>query len=471
MCCILNPKFKSNDTIAGKYEARKKGDLNIMYDVLSAYEGNYLAQVSMENHHPLGRLDNWNLTWEWKRGEFIHSMKGAVAVIRDPSDCIYGPAGVYYNSLDFGQVMTCEKKPIIADLPPERAKDNQIGNIPNCCKNGTLLPAGMDPSMSKAAFQMLVYKVPPELNRTALSPPQNWRINGVVNPDYKCGPPERVRPSEFPDPSGLISVTTAVASWQVVCNITRPKTRSSRCCVSFSAYYNDSVVPCNTCACGCPAADSAGPLTCNADSPAMLLPSEALLVPFDNRTEKAKAWAKIKHLPLPARLPCGDNCGVSINWHVYSDYRKGWTARITIFNWDKDYTFKDWFTAVEMDRAFPGYENVYSFNGTKLPELDSTLFFQGLPGLNFLMAQTNGSNPKVDPPVPGKQQSVISFTKKQTPGINIARGDGFPRRVFFNGEECELPRDFPRSSSPATRVDFLYVAIVAALGFVLLLDV
>ena len=120
----------------------------------------------------------------------------------------------------------------------------------------------------------------------------------------------------------------------------------------------------------------------------------------------------------------------------------GWTARITLFNWEK-MNFENWFTAIQMKKAYRGYEKVYSFNGTLIPKLNYTIIFQGLPGLNFLMGETNGSDPTKDPRVPGKQQSVISFTKTQTPGITIAKGDGFPSRVFFNGEECSLPTKFP----------------------------
>ncbi|CAA7394456.1 unnamed protein product [Spirodela intermedia] len=368
-------------------------------------------------------------------------MKGAYTHLKDASSCIYGEASTFYQSLDFAAVLNCQRRPVIADLPPERVDDDQIGKIPFCCKNGSLLPPTMNSTKSKAIFQLLVFKIPPDMNRTALYPPKNWKIAGVLNPDYLCGPPQRVSPMEFPDPSRLDAVSTAVASWQVVCNITRPKAKASRCCVSFSAYYNDSVVPCGTCACGC-----ADGLVCDADAPPLLLPSEALLVPFNNRTAKAKAWASIKHRPVPNPLPCGDFCGVSINWHIYSNYRNGWTARITIFNWE-GYTFKDWFAAVQLRRAFQGYERVYSFNGTKLPELHNTLFFEGLPGLNYLMPLSEDKDQSGGSRVPGKQQSVISFTKKLTPGIDIEAGDGFPSRVYFNGEECALPTDIPRADA------------------------
>ncbi|KAF8409520.1 hypothetical protein HHK36_005597 [Tetracentron sinense] len=464
LCCVLNPKFKAKATKPTKFLPRQNGDLSLTYDVIQAFEGNYLAQVTIDNNNPLGRLDHWNLTWEWMRGEFIYTMRGAYTHMKDYSDCIYGAAGKYYQDMDFTPVMNCQKKPIISDLPSDRAKDEKVGNLPYCCRNGSLLPTTMDESKSRAIFQLQVYKTPPDMNRTAFSPPQKWKINGVLNPDYKCGPPIRVDPTEFPVPSGLMATSTAVASWQVVCNITRPKNKNSRCCVSFSAFYNDSVIPCNTCACGCDETD-----TCNPNASPLLLPSEALLVPFANRTAKAKAWAKLKHHHVPNPLPCGDNCGVSINWHINSDYKKGWTARVTLFNWE-DFYFEDWFTAVQMKKGYSGYENVYSFNGTKLPQLNNTIFFQGLQGLNFLMGETNGTNPKINPRVPGKQQSVMSFTKKGTPDIKIVLGDGFPSRVFFNGEECSLPTHFPTGVGHQSHVNVLRVIFVTIMTFVLTMD-
>ncbi|KAF4378055.1 hypothetical protein F8388_020691 [Cannabis sativa] len=474
VCCRPDPKYKAKKSKRTKFLPRRNGDLSFTYDIMQAYGGSYLAQVTMENKHPLGRLDHWNLTWEWSRGEFIFNMRGAYTRTKDYSQCIYGPAGNYYKDLDFSQVMSCDKKPIIADLPAERAEDEKVGKLPFCCRNGSLLPPSMDINKAKSIFQLEVYKLPPDVgNRTTIYPPQKWQIDGILNPEYKCGTPIRVDPSEFPDPSGLQSVSYAIASWQVVCNITRPKPKQSRCCVSFSSYYNDSVVPCNTCACGCSEDPHSIAGTCDADRPPMLLPAEALLVPFANRSEKARAWAKLRHFPMPKKLPCSDNCGVSLNWHINSDYRSGWTARITLFNWRPD-PFEDWFAAVQMKKAYPGYENVYSFNGTKLniKGANNTIFFQGLKGLNFLMGQSNGSNPKIDPPVPGKQQSVISFLKKNTPGINIRRGDGFPTKVYFNGEECEIPESFPIENSGynAATNGLLSTFLVCVFTFMLMID-
>ncbi|XXG84357.1 hypothetical protein AAC387_Pa10g1888 [Persea americana] len=438
VCCTKDATFKPNIT-EEKFQPLQTGDLTISYDVLQSYGSSYLAQVTIANHNLLGRLDNWNLGWEWMRGEFIFSMKGAYTSVVDPTDCIYGVQGAYYQDFDFSKILNCQKSPTILDLPPTKANDTSVGLIPFCCRNGTILPPSMDPSKSTSAFQLQVFKMPPDLNRTLLYAPQNWKISGKLNPDYQCGPPVRVSPTQFPDTSGLESTTSAVASWQVVCNITQPKGSKPRCCVSFSAFYNESVIPCSTCACGCPS--NVNP-TCSTSASALLLPSEALLIPFANRTEKATAWADLKHFQVPNPLPCGDYCGVSLNWHLYTDYTRGWTARITLFNWE-DTSFADWFAAVQLDKAFAGYERMYSFNGTALPDANNTIMMQGFSYANYLIAETAGANPSTDPRVPGKQQTVISFTKKLTPGINVAGGDGFPSKVFFNGEECSLPSTLP----------------------------
>ncbi|KAL6546645.1 hypothetical protein OROMI_022366 [Orobanche minor] len=462
-CCKKDPKLKEKAK-KNKFLPRKYGDLDFTYDVLRAYDNKYLAQVTINNNHPLGRLDQWNLTWEWMRNEFIYTMRGAYTHRKDPSECIYGPQGQYYKDFDFSTAMNCQKKPVIADLPPEAENDDRIGRLPYCCKNGTLLPKTMNETKARAIFQLEVFKLPPDLNRTSLNPPQNWKIEGRLNPTYKCGPPVRVDATQFPDPSGIDATTSAVASWQVTCNMTRPKPKQAKCCVSYSAYYSDGAVPCDTCACGC---DEGA--RCDPNASPLLLPSDALLVPFANRTAKALAFARIKHRTIPRKLPCPDNCGVSINWHIDSDYKNGWTARLTLFNWD-DFAFPDWYTAVQLKNAFPGFDKVYSFNGTRLPDVGDTIFMQGLPGLNYLVGEVNGTHPDRDPRVPGKQQSVISFKKKDVPHINVPGGDGFPSKVFFNGEECALPKELPKRSDAVHRspIKLLSAVSLAVLTFVLL---
>ncbi|KAJ7555856.1 hypothetical protein O6H91_05G057400 [Diphasiastrum complanatum] len=472
VCCTENSTLV--DLVpAPKFLPRETGDITIAYDVLQSADGSYLALVTISNDNPLGRLEYWNLTWEWSQGEFINQMKGAATTEQDQSDCLNGIAGTYYSSLDFSQVMNCQQTPTIHDLPLDKTNDSAVGMIPFCCRNGSLLPPIMDPSKSKSSFQMQVFKVPPYLSRDELVPPINWNIG----PGYGCGQPILVAPLEFPDPNNDFHYLSAVKSWQLTCNITTTyladalNTNTSQavksatssgslptCCVSFSAFYNTSAIPCKTCACGCPKLPSQN-TSCSSKSEALLIPYDVLLLPSENRTSKAIAWADLNHLPVPNQLPCGDNCGVNINWHIVSDFAQGWSARITLLNWDTQ-PIADWYAAITLEKAMAGYQNVYSFNGTRLyiNGDNSSLFVQGLPGLNYLVG--NFANNA------GKAQSVLSFTKDNTPGINIVAGDGFPSRVVFNGEVCVLPEILP-SGVPHTISTSLFLTCVIAFASIL----
>lgn len=153
ICCHKDPKFKKKE-VKTKFMPRQYGDLSLTYDVLQAFEGNYLAQVTIDNFNPLGRLDHWNLTWEWMRGEFIYTMRGAYTHKKDSSECIYGPQGQYYQSFDFTPVMNCQRKPVISDLPPEKENDDKVGKLPYCCRNGTILPTLMNETWARSIFQL-----------------------------------------------------------------------------------------------------------------------------------------------------------------------------------------------------------------------------------------------------------------------------------------------------------------------------
>lgn len=170
VCCTPDPDYDNTNIIDNEFLPRQDGDLTIMYDVVRSYSSNYMAQVTMENHYPLGRLDNWKLSFDWMRDEFIYTMKGAYPSIIDSSDCVDGPQAKYYQDLDFSNVLSCARRPTIIDLPLTKYNDSTFGLIPFCCRNGTILPRSMDPSKSSSAFQMQVYKMPPDLNISALSP-------------------------------------------------------------------------------------------------------------------------------------------------------------------------------------------------------------------------------------------------------------------------------------------------------------
>ncbi|RVW64845.1 COBRA-like protein 7 [Vitis vinifera] len=99
VCCTEDSR--SNFTTGEDLQPLQNGDVTIMYDVIRSYETNYRAQVTISNHNPLDRLDNWKLSWEWKRDEFIYAMKGAYPSVVDSTDCIFGKPGESYKDMDF----------------------------------------------------------------------------------------------------------------------------------------------------------------------------------------------------------------------------------------------------------------------------------------------------------------------------------------------------------------------------------
>lgn len=465
VCCTENKTAIESTTAEGDFSPRQPGDILLSYDVMSAAKDRYTAQVSIVMDDPIGRLDFWNLTWQWTQGEFINTMKGAQVLGPSEQDlCVYGEAATQYTSLDFSTVMSCATDPVIVDLQPWQSTDPDLA-IPYCCRNGTLLPDLIDPSQSRSDFQLNVMKLPPHNNLLDdISPPSNWNIGD----GYTCTQPLRVSPAEF-YPDALHS-SSAVASWQVVCNVTEElDTSPKKCCVSFSAYYNNSVVPCPTCSCGCstPAKLPWNGDTCNPSIDALLLPSQALLLPPSNRTVQAQELARLDHYKIPQDgypLPCPDNCGITINWHVYSDYTNGWSARMTLFNWDTQQVV-NWSTAVQMNEAMPGFQDVYTFNGTLIPEaneFNNTLFMQGRLDYDntYLLGKDNKDNP-------GKLQSILSFDKRKTPGINVPAGAGYPNKVWFNGEECRIPEAPPAGDAWRLLPTFQFAIVIAVTIFLM----
>ncbi|BBM98965.1 hypothetical protein MPTK1_1g17600 [Marchantia polymorpha subsp. ruderalis] len=467
VCCTEN---RTKVETERNYLRRQVGDINIFYDVLAPYGNSYTARVTIDMDDPIGRIDHWNLTWSWMFNEFISSMQGAQTLEQVQEDCLTGPIFEAYPDMDFSTVMSCQSTPSIVDLDSSAAFNP--ANPPGCCRNGSLLPAAIDPKATKSVFTMTVMKGRTQVGRDIIDPPGGWHITELNKPgeEYKCGGARLVEPTQFPGPG--LHTMSAARTWQVTCNKTVLAPKAPRkCCVSFSGFYNTSVIPCPTCACG-----GCGPLTrppnpkCNPNIDPMLLPTYGLLLPPSNRTRLALDLAIIERWPVPTPKPCPDNCGVAINWHVYSDYTNGFSTRLTLFNWETE-VMPQWFVAVQLNKTvMPGYLDTYSFNGSTVKDLDpvtqknnTLIFLQGKEGYNnFLMGLDKGL-------VPGKVQSLMSFDKRLTPGIDVVGGDGFPQKVWFNGDECAMPTYFPTSAAARSGSLALGMALALALPLLLLL--
>ncbi|KAG0579328.1 hypothetical protein KC19_4G090900 [Ceratodon purpureus] len=144
-------------------------------------------------------------------------MQGARPKFADTQVCVNGLAAKSYQpapGLDINSALSCSVTPEISDLPLQKQNDTTLGNVKYCCRNGTILPAIIDPSKSKSAFTMQVYKVQPyNIDALHLVPPINFNL---VNSSYTCGIPKRIPPSLFPDPDTTLNYNKpAQKTWQV----------------------------------------------------------------------------------------------------------------------------------------------------------------------------------------------------------------------------------------------------------------
>jgi hypothetical protein len=176
--------------------------------------------VTISNDTPFTKLDFWNLSFTWQESEFITMMKGATTRQADRDVCLNGIAGQTYTDPDMNTVFCCSTSPEIIDLPLNMANDTQMGFVEYCCRNGTIWPAILEPTESKSAFMMDVFKVPPYSNQlNHITPPGNWRFG---DGRFQCGIPRLIKPTVYPDPY-LLHDTSAFKTWQVrkLCNILR----------------------------------------------------------------------------------------------------------------------------------------------------------------------------------------------------------------------------------------------------------
>jgi hypothetical protein len=173
-------------------------------------------QVTIENDSPIMKIDNWNLSWTWQGGEFITTMMGATTTHADLDVCLNGLAGETITSPDLNKVFCCSTSPEVIDLPLSAYNNTQIGGIQYCCRNGTIWPQVLDPSKSKSAFLMNVFKLPPASSHlNTITPPGDWRFGEYGR--FQCGPPRLITPTVYPDPY-LLHETTAFMTWQVTIN-------------------------------------------------------------------------------------------------------------------------------------------------------------------------------------------------------------------------------------------------------------
>ncbi|CAN1311931.1 Protein COBRA [Linum perenne] len=314
----------------------------------------------------------WTLGWSWSKKEVIWNMMGAQTT--EQGDCSKYKGNVPH---------CCKKTPTVVDLLPGTPYNQQIAN---CCKGG---------------------------------------------PGYTCGPAKVVRPTRFWT-TDKRRVTQALMTWNVTCTYSQfLAQKTPTCCVSLSSFYNDSLVGCPTCACGCQN-KTAGSCT----------PHLASVISDSNKQDTTPLVQCTSHM-----------CPIRIHWHVKLNYKQYWRVKVTITNFNYRMNYTQWNLVVQ----HPNFDNLtqlFSFNYKSLTPYDGftddTAMLWGVKFFNDFLSQAG--------PL-GNVQSELLF-QKDLSTFTFEKGWAFPRRIYFNGDNCVmpspdaypwLPNDGSRSAMPLLR--------------------
>ncbi|PPE02742.1 hypothetical protein GOBAR_DD00301 [Gossypium barbadense] len=412
------------------------------------------ARVTIQNYYQYRHVDKpgWKLGWTWAKNETILSMAGAFATKQ--GNC---------SSFKFQTPPhSCEKSPVIADLMPDALSENKPDG---CCHGGLLAAWAINPSKSFSSFEMTIGNLVTNPNVQA---PINLTLM-APGPGYTCDLIEDTDPSVYSDIGGKRQLQ-AYRTWKSTCTYSSfVANQAPICCVSLSTFYNPKITSCPTCSCGCREADK-NTVSCIREGY-----SEPESDSFDNNDI----------------VQCTDHmCPVRIHWHIMTNYVTHWKVKLTISNYNYERNYSNWNVVIQ----HPGFSQsttAYSFNSTMLPSF-------GFSGTFSLQYCSNGQDSDISPPsphVPGFWPSSLlgyiesplwertspssllpSVRTKDSPlresispeeyyndellyaeedkvgavstqillrkdldSFTLRNGWALPRRIYFNGEDCQMP--------------------------------
>ncbi|KAM7266958.1 hypothetical protein ACFE04_009124 [Oxalis oulophora] len=402
------------------------GNITIKWDVMSWTPDGYVAVVTMFNFQQYRHIQapGWTLGWVWAKKEVIWSMVGAQTT--EQGDCSKYKSNVPH---------CCKKDPTVVDLLPGTPYNQQIAN---CCKGGVISSWAQDSSTAVSAFQISVGAAG-TTNKT-VRVPKNFTLKSP-GPGYTCGPAKIVRPTKFVT-TDKRRTTQAMMTWNVTCTYSQfLAQKAPTCCVSLSSFYNDTVVNCPTCACGCRNNINGTDGCIDENHPHL--------------ASVLSSTGKSSNTPL---LRCTHHmCPVRIHWHVKLNYKEYWRVKVTVTNFNYRMNYTQW----NMVAQHPNFDNltqIFSFNYKSLTPYEGLMKFY-----NDLLSEAG--------PL-GNVQSELLF-RKDLSTFTFEKGWAFPRRIYFNGDNCVMPPpdSYPwlpnASSRTIISICFPVITIFASIMFLL----
>ncbi|XVF45459.1 hypothetical protein PTKIN_Ptkin02bG0208300 [Pterospermum kingtungense] len=369
------------------------GNITVVFDIKQWTKDGYVVRVTIQNYYQYRHVDEpgWKLGWTWANTEIIWSMSGAFATIQ--GNC---------SSFKFQTPHSCQKSPVIADLTPDALPENRTDD---CCRGGLLASWALDPSKSFSSFEMMVGNLG---ENPKVQPPRNLTLM-ASGPGYTCGLVKDTDPTVSSDIGGQRQIQ-AYRTWKSTCTYSSfIANQTPQCCVSLSTFYNPKITPCPSCSCGCREADKTTVSCIREGYPAPQLDDNDI-------------------------VQCTDHmCPVRVHWHVMKNYFTHWKVKLTISNYNYKRNYSNWNVLIQ----HPGFsQNItaYSFNSTMLPSLgfsDEVALFWGIEYYNDELLSA-------DKDQLGSVSTQILLSK-DLESFTLGNGWALPRRIYFNGETCQMP--------------------------------
>jgi uncharacterized membrane protein YgcG len=429
------------------------GNITMKWDVVSWTPDGYVAMVTMSNYQQYRQImaPGWTVGWSWAKKEVIWSIVGAQAT--EQGDCSKFKGGIPH---------CCKKTPSVVDLLPGVPYNQQIAN---CCKAGVVSAFGQDPAGSASAFQISV-GLAGTTNKT-VKLPTNFTLLGP-GPGYTCGPAKVVPSTVYFSPDHRRK-TQALMTWTVTCTYSQQlASRYPTCCVSFSSFYNDTIVPCDRCACGCGHSGGGGGGHHSGGRSSSHGSSRgggggAECIAGDSK-RALSAGVNTPRKDGAALLQCTQHmCPIRVHWHVKLNYKDYWRAKIAITNFNYRMNYTQW-TLVAQHPNLDNVTEVFSFQYKPLQpygSINDTGMFYGLKLYNDLLMEAGPY---------GNVQSEL-LMRKDARTFTLSQGWAFPRKIYFNGDECKMPPpdSYPYlpNAAPAVAATSSQAMIAATAAFLL----
>ncbi|KAI7751699.1 hypothetical protein M8C21_003168 [Ambrosia artemisiifolia] len=295
---------------------------------------------------------------------------------------------------------SCKKTPTVVDLLPGTPYNQQIAN---CCKGGVISVRGLDPNNSISSFQLSV-GIAGTTNKT-VKLPKNFTLL-APGPGYTCGPAVVGKPTKFITPDGR-RVTQAFIVFE----------EAHHMLMEIIVGKQFKLIIANS-------------------------PYLASVVNGPGKNSFAPLVQCTKHM-----------CPIRVHWHVKLNYKEYWRVKVTITNFNYRMNYSQWNLVVQ----HPNFDNltqIFSFNYKPLTPYSSINDTAMLWGVKFYNDFLNQAGPL------GNVQSELLFRKDKST-FTFEKGWAFPRRIYFNGDNCVMPPPdaYPYLPNAASRLRFSLLAL------------